>query len=179
MTLDETITLLSKKGISFELCEFQNEAKYWHHTTLFPYTKNAKHCKVIAIIIRSINEKKNIELQFNAVDDVFRFEELRFGDYCYEMFDVKEEFLADDLMARIAEIKSGSFTVISANDIKKKCWLGDVCFDRDDDDMVFGEPGFQNAMQKIRKPKGFFAKLSKTVKQYEIYDWNTYQLIIK
>lgn len=179
MTLDEAKELLSENSISFELCGFQNEAEYWQHLTLFPYTKIAKNCKVMAIIIPSKNEKKNIELQFNAVDDVFRFEELSFGDYCYEMFDIKEEFLADNLLACIDEIKNGNFTVISANDIRKKCWLGDECFDRGDDDKLFGEPGFKKAMQRIQKPKGFFAKMSKSVKQYEIYDWNTYRCIVK
>ena len=85
MTLNEAKALLSKNSISFELCEFQNEAEYLHHAMLFPNTANAKHCKVISIIIRSKNEKKNIELQFNAVDDISRFEELWFGDYCYEI----------------------------------------------------------------------------------------------
>ena len=179
MTLNEAKVLLSKNSISFELCEFQNEAEYLHHTMLFPYTKNTERCKVIAIIIRSKNKKKNIELQFNAVDDIFRFEELWFGNYYYEMFDVKNEFLADDLLARIVEIKSGNFTVISANDIRKKCWLGDAYFARNDDDVFFGEPGFQKTIQRIQKPKGFFAKISRSVKQYEIYDWNTYQCIIK
>ena len=80
MTLDEAKVLLSKNGISFELREFQNEIEYWHHVMPFPSTKNAKHCKVVAIIIRSKNEKKNIELQFNAVDDIFRFQELWFGE---------------------------------------------------------------------------------------------------
>ena len=63
MTLDKAKTLLSENNISFELHEFNSEAEYWHHTTLFPYTKNAKPCKVIAMIIRSNNGKKDIELQ--------------------------------------------------------------------------------------------------------------------
>lgn len=179
MTLDEAKALLSENNISFELQEFNNEAEYWHHTTLFPYTKNASPCKVVAIIIKSDNGKKDIELQFKAVDDLFYFEELWFGDYCYEMLDYNEDMLADDLIRNILEIKQGNLKVIVLNDIRKKRWLGDSCFNLTDDDKLFGEPGFQKALQEINKPKGLFSKFLKLKKQYEIYDWNTYQCIIK
>lgn len=179
MTLDEVKALLSENNISFGLYEFNNEAEYWHHTTLFPYTKNAKPCKVTAVIIRSNNGKKNIELQFNAVDDMFRFEELWFGDYCYEMFDYNEDMLADDLIRNILEIKQGNLIVIVLNDIRKKRWLADACFDLSDDDDDAGEPGFQKALQRIKRPKGLLSKLLRFQEQYEIYDWNTYQCIVK
>ena len=67
MTLDEAKRLLSGQGIPFEVCEFENEATYWHHVTLFPYTKNAKNCKVIALVIPSPNGEKNIELQCTKI----------------------------------------------------------------------------------------------------------------
>lgn len=179
MTLDEAKILLSENNITFELREFESEAEYWHHTTLFPYTKNAKLCKVIAIIIKSNNGNKNIELQFNSADDVFCFEELRFGDYWYEMFDYNERMLADDLINTISEIKQGNLLVIVMNDLKKQRWLADSCFDLSDDDDVFGKPGFQKALQQIKKSKGLLAKLLKSKKQYEIYDWKSYQCIVR
>lgn len=179
MTLDEAKVLLSENNISFELCEFNNEGEYWRHTTLFPYTKNAKSCKVIDIIIRSNNGKKNIELQFNAVGDVFRFEELWFGDYTYEMFDYNEDMLADDLIRNILEIKQGNLIVIVRNDIRKKRLLADACFDLSADDDAFGNPGFQKALQRIKRPKGLFSKLRREKEQYEIYGWDSYQCIVK
>ena len=179
MTLFEAKKLLTKNDFVFEIREFEDEATYWHHTMLFPYTKNARNCKVLALIITSNNGKKNIELQFNAVDDDFLFEELRFGDFCFEMFDYKEEILANDLLNHINEIKGGAFSVIVANDLKNQRWLGDSCFDLKDEDDLLGKPSFEKAIQQIRAPKGFISKLLKTNKQYEIYDWNTYQCIIK
>ena len=68
---------------------------------LFPYTKNARNCKVTTLVMASKNKEKNIELQFNDVGSDFCFEELSFGDYCFEMFDCNEEMLADDLLDRI------------------------------------------------------------------------------
>ena len=178
MTLFEAKRLLAENDFVFEISEFEDEATYWHHTMLFPYTKNAKNCKVIALIITSSNGKKNIELQFNAVDGDFLFEELRFGDFCFEMFDYNEEMLVGDLLDRINKIKSGTCSVIVANDLKNKRWLGDFCFDMNNDDH-FGKTGFEKAIQIIQAPKGFISKLLKARKQYEIYDWNTYKCIIK
>ena len=173
MTLEEAKILMNSHNIPFELREFQNEKEYWHYVAMFPNTKNAKPCKVIAMVIRSNNGKKDIELQFNEAHDGFHFVELRFGDYDYEMFGC-----ATELLDRINEIKSGRFVVIVANDIEKKHWLGDACFDLDEND-AFGKPGFEKTMKRIQKPKGFISKLFNTKKQYEIYDWNTYQCIIK
>lgn len=179
MTLDEAKSLLSNSNIPFDICEFENEAEYLLHTTMFPNTKNVKSCKIIVIIIKSNNGKKDIELQFNAIDNAFKFEELRFGDFCFEMFDYNEAMLADDLVDRIKKIQSGNFVIIAANNIIKKRWLGDACFDLNDDDDVFGKSGYEKAMRKIKKPKGIISKLLKSKIQYDIYDWNTYQCIIK
>ncbi len=179
MTLTEIEELFKKNNIPFELCEFENEKAYWHHIALFPYTKNAKSCKVIAMIIKSKNEQTNIELQFNEVNNIFFFEELFFGDYGYEMFDCAEDTLPSALIDSVFEVMKGNIKIITCNDLKGKHRLGDACFDLNDDDNFFGKQGFQKAMEHINKPKKFLSKLFKSKKQYEIYDWNTYQCIIK
>lgn len=119
MTLSDAKILLSENNIDFDVCEYENEAAYWHHRMLFPYTKNARNCMVTTLIIASNNKKKNIELQFNDIGNEFYYEDLSFGDYCFEMFNYNEEMLADDLLDRIKEIQSGNFAVIVANDLKK------------------------------------------------------------
>ena len=105
MTLQEAKDLLSRNSICFDICEFKNESEYWRHTMLFPYTKNAKNCKVVALIIKSNQGRMNIELQFNKTDNDFIFEELHFGGFSFEMFDWQEEMLADDLLDRIRNHK--------------------------------------------------------------------------
>ena len=179
MTLSEAKELLIKNNISFKLFEFENETEYFHHSILFPYTKKARSNKVIAVVIESKNGKKNIELQFNDVNGTYQFEEMLFGEFCYEMFDYNEEMLAEDLIYNITEIIEGNMAVIVLNDIKNKRWLADARFDLSDDDAEFGKPGFQKVMQKIEKPKSFLSKLIKSKSQYEIYDWNTYRCIVK
>ena len=179
MTLNAAKKLLSENNIVFDVCEYENETAYWHHRALFPYTKNARNCKVATLIIASNNKKKSIELQFNDMGNGFRFEELSFGDYCFEMFDYNEEMLSDDLLDRIKEIQSGSFVVIIVNDLKNRRWLGDACFDLNDNDDAFGRQGFEKAIEWINKSKRLLSRLFRTQKQYEIYDWNTYQCIVK
>ncbi|MBE5922605.1 MAG: hypothetical protein E7269_07625 [Lachnospiraceae bacterium] len=179
MILEDAKLLLVENNISFETVEYRDEKEYWHHTMLFPYTKNAKSCKVIAIVVKSNNGNKNIELQFNETDAGFVFEELRFGDLCFEFFDVLEEVLVLDLILKIKKIQEGKLTVVLANNLKKRCWIGDAVFDLNDDDDLFGKKGYEEAMQRIRKPYGLLGKLFKSKIQYEIYDWNSYQCIIK
>ena len=179
MTLDDAKVLLSENNISLEVDEYENEKEYWHHTMLFPYTKNAKNCKVFAIVIKSNNGKKNIELQFNENNGVFFFEELRFGGYCFELFDIKEGILVETLIDDIVQIQKGNLTVIEANNLNKRCWSGDAIFDLDDEDDVFGKSGLEKAILHIKKPKGLLSKIFGSKMQYEIYDWNIYQSIVK
>ena len=63
--------------------------------------------------------------------------------------------------------------------LRRKRRLADACFDLSDNDDVFGEPGFQKALKRIKRPKGLFSKLLRFKEQYEIYDWNAYQCIVK
>jgi hypothetical protein len=179
MKLDEVKELLIKDNISFEMREYLNEKEYWLHTMMFPYIENAKDFKVIALTIASNNGKKNIELQFNEVNDDFVFVDLMFGDYCFELFDHAEETLATELVKIINKIKSGRLAVIVKNNIKKKRWLGDATFDLDDDDELLGKQGFEEVKQMIKKSRGFISKLFKPQIQYEIYDWNSYDCIMK
>ena len=62
------------------------------------------------MVVKSNNGKKDIELQFNAAGDAFRFEELRLGGFCDELFDCNEVTLADDLIRNISEIQKGLFS---------------------------------------------------------------------
>lgn len=179
MLLDEVKQLFVENNISFELVEYENEKEYWHHLTLFPHTENAKFCKVKALVVKSNNKSKNAELQFNEINAVFLFEELRFGDYCFEFFDADEDFLTTELISAVKELQEGNLVVIAVNNLKKRRFVGDAIFDLTDDDVSFGKVGYEKAMLWIHKPRNFGDKLFKPIIQYEVYDWNSYQCIIK
>ena len=103
------------------------------------------------------------------------FDNLWFGEFDYEMFDYNEKMLAEDLLHNITEIIKGSSIVIIMHDMKHRRWGADARFDLSDGEEI----EFQKTMERIEKPKSLFAKLMKSKKQYEIYDWNTYRCIIK
>lgn len=173
MTLNDAIALLNNNNSPFEMWEFQNETEYWNHIMDYPVNKNAKPCKVIALIIFSNNSKKHIELQFNETGGIYYFQEFWFGGSTFEMFDIKED-LASEIVKRIEEIRSGCIAIITVNDIRKKRWIGDACFDLNCD-----ADEFHRTIKKINKPKSSFSKLIKLRRKYEIYDWNKYQCVIK
>lgn len=179
MLLEEAKMLLAENNIPFELQEHQNEKEYWHHKMQFAYTDNAKECKVVAMIVKSNNGNKNIELQFNSVNNNFIFDDMCFGGFSYELFDIPEEELSAEMISIITEIMKGNLAIITVNNLKKKHLMGDACFNLNDDDNTFGKPGFEKAIDYIKKPQGFLKKFVKPQRQYEIYDWNTYQCIIK
>ena len=180
MTLENAKELLASNGIPFETCHYANETEYWRHLILFPYVKHAKPCEVTALVVHCPNGKKNIELQFNAVDNEYLFVDLSFGGYSFELFDCQEEFLSHEILREIQVILQGQTAVIEANDLKHRRWSADAIFDRSDkDDPAFGEPGYQKAIAKIHKPLSFIQKLFHAREQYEIFDSEHYQCIIK
>lgn len=132
------------------------------------------------MVIHSKNGHKDIELQFNETKDGNVFAELYFGGFSYELFGVREEYLSDEIIREIDGIREGRVSVIEVNDLKKCRWIGDSRFDRNDmDDPLFGESGFEKAMRKVQEPLSFFKKLFHAKIQYEVYDFERYQCIIK
>lgn len=193
MTLHDAKVLLSENNIDFQICEYENEAAFYLHTSLFPHIENASSCKVTTLMIASKNQKKNIEIQFNYVDNEYRFVDLCFGDFFFFLLDDYEDLLAegrlaeasraeellvDELLSCIKLIQSGNYVVMNEHDLKKRRWLGYSCFNLNSDDAIFGRQGFEKAMEQISKPKGLLSRLFGTQKQYEIFDWNTYRCIV-
>ena len=91
-----------------------------------------------------------------------------------------KSFDTDEIIREIDGIREGRVTVIEVNNLKKCRWIGDFVFDRNDmDDPIFGEAGFEKVMRKVQKPLSFFKKLFHAKIQYDIYDFERYQCIIK
>ena len=180
MILSQAKELLIANSILFQECEFANEADFLNHISQFPCTKKSKTHKFYALIIPSNNGKKHIELEFEENNGKFVFWDLWFGDFCFEYFSGDADEDCSYLIEEIQEIMKGYHTVINVTNPVTKRWIADAQFDRNDtDDDIFGEIGFQKAMKRIRKKKTFFDRLFGFNRKYEIYDWNTYECIIK
>lgn len=174
MPLEQAREILQVNQIPFEELEFSSGAEYNHHNILYPHTKNTSPGNVIALVIPSPNSRKNLELQFTSAGDGFRFAELWFGEYTFELFDIEEGFLEAELLDIIRKIRSGNLQVIVANDLGRKRWLWDAGFDMNED-----YADFAAVLKRIQKPKSLWDKLTKRRIQYEIYNWNTYRCILK
>lgn len=179
MTLIDAKTMFEKRRIPYQTARYESEADYFRHLTPFPYLKNARSCKVTALVIPSVNGVKDIELQFLPRRGEYVFEELWFGGFSFEMFQYDPDLLEADLLDYIGRIADGKLAVIERNNLKKRRWGGDACYDLADDDNVFGALGFREAVAKIEAPKTFWQKLTGRRIQYDIYDWRTYRQVIK
>ena len=74
----------------------------------------------------------------------------------------------------------GNRGVIIKINAKNNRWIANTQFDLDDDDdNSYGRQGYEKAVKNIRKKKSFIEKLLGISHIYEIYDWNTYEHIIK
>lgn len=179
MNLIDAKALLEKRRIPYHTAQYEDEADYWQHISLFPDLGQAGSCRVIALVIPSVNGEKDIELQFNRNRSEYVFEELWFGGYSFELFDHDPDLLEADILDRIGQIVEGKTAVILAYDLKRRRWVSDSCFDLTDKDNVFGAPGFREAVTEIEGPKTLWQKLTGQKLQYEIYDWRTYRQIQK
>lgn len=179
MNLIDAKALLEKRRIPYHTAQYESEAEYWQHLMPFPHTKNARKCRVTALVIPSVNGVKDIELQFNRVRGEYRFEDLWFGSFCFDLFHPDPQILAADLLDRIGRIVDGKLAVIECFDLKRKRWVSDGFYDLADDDNVFGAPGYEEALAKIEASKTFWQKLTGQKLQYDIYDWRTYRQIVK
>ena len=179
MTLTEVKTMLERHRIPYQTAQYEDEAAYWRHCMAFPYTENALPGKVIALVIPSVNGRRDIELEFVEKRDRFVFWDLWFGGYSYEMFDSIAEMLEGDILDTIAQIVEGKVAIIQAVDLKRKTMLSDGCFDLSDPDPVFGAPGFREAKERIEGKKSLWHRLTGRKIRYDIYDWRTYRQITK
>ena len=183
MTLEETKRLLSEKDIPFIERNYESEKVYWLKTEEFvgANINKARGIRVATLVILSNNKCKNLILQFFEKDKQFEFDDLIFGSWSFEMFDYNPDMLVDDLFDNIEFVMSGNAMVIDAYTIHNKTrkWSGDAIFNMSDDKDVFDKIGFEKALSRIEKKKGFFKSLFGVKMQYEIYDWNTCRNIVK
>lgn len=176
MNINEIKTILEENSIQFYEAEYSSEKEYFKHAFMFSNVNKASSCRVKVLVIESKNSYKNIELQFNDVKDDVIYVEMNFGGYIFDTFDCKPELLAEMLLKNIFDVMSGKMRVVIANNLKKKCWCGDALFDMTDSE---SKESYLKAVEKIESPKGFFDKLFNVEIQYEIFDWNTYNLLKK
>lgn len=119
----------------------------------------------------------HLTLEFEEQGGEFIFYDLWFGDVNNEYFiyGINE----DDLLEEIRATIQGDRAIIIKKRAKNNRWLSDSRFFLDEKTDDYGESGFQNAMKRIRGKKSFFERLLRLDYIYEVYDWNSYERIVK
>lgn len=186
MTLTEMKAWLDENGIEYkeETYSYSGEMKEPETPSFFsrlfavePLYKSGKE-----LIIESKNGKRNLELSFGRDNTNYIFTLMMFGNY---LFDIDEE---DFNIEEAAELVR---SVIQGNK-KFICEYGEDFADDDisDNDECFdmADPkerdAFHRKVDRIRNVnQGMLNKVIKFLyqvpKKYEIYDWNTYECIVR
>ena len=180
MTFEEVKVLLEENNIEFNDEYYDNEEEFLKHIYMFPDLRNANDYKVRSIVIPCKNGVKNIELQFNSDENgEYIFDEMLFGEFCFDMKECEVEFLNDDIIGNINQVINDQIIIITRNNLDKKKWVDDICFNMYNDDPKYGEPGFYAALEVIRAPKSFLEEKLSSTMSFDIYSGSTYQRIIR
>ena len=118
-----------------------------------------------------------LRVVFGDANGEYRFIDLRFGRYDYELFDFCEENILDELVEDIRAVLAGKTRVISAWYTRTRRWRGDACYyvapGEEDDDSV----EFAAALCKIGRRKNWLVRILTRRVTYAVYDWNEYREI--
>lgn len=176
MTFSEVTQLLDSHSIGYDVRYIDNPAEYYKKRG-FP---NIRNCPPFTlIVISNPNHSKDIELSFTGCGDNPDLEEMSFGSYCHEMFSFTKRYVRNVLIDEIKNIMDGKVYVICAYNQKN----GRLYFDGGFDDSVFewkeNMDEFRKAVEKIRAPKNTFSRLTGRTDRYEIFNWNSYEEVVK
>lgn len=176
MRLNELQRLLIEKDIQYTLSVVEPcRSEFYEKRGYQPGENRAPFC---LITIKNPNHDKNIEIIFADNSNDSEFLDLGFGGFWYELGG-DDEALPQGLLAEIDNILSGKLWIIFAFDAKTNKWFFDGSYldamevewnDMDD---------FYKTVAKIKKPKSWWRKRTGRMDRYEIFNWNTYEEIIK
>lgn len=176
MRINEVKTLLEENGFPYEAFIVKNPIEYYYKKG-YCSSKNRKPFWLI--IIPNPNHEKNIEIIFKDAEENSEFFDLEFGYYCYELFDYIDMELSSKLVQEIRDVMQGNVYIIEARDAKTgKCfWVGG--YENSSDESLNNMDEFEGMIERIKAPKLWLWKLCKRTDMYEIYNWKTYNTIIK
>lgn len=175
--LDRIKEKLQDLEIPFEESHYENRIIFWQEIEVFPDEEKPAPYPVLALTIKSNNDKKDLAVVFEQVGDRYEFCDLFFGSFGFELFDSGEEVTDELLLDLIKNVMQNEATVIYAVDITKNKWLWDGIFDLNDPDPHDKEE-FEQKLIEIQKPKKGLSKLLDHETRYEIYNWNTYRCVL-
>ena len=134
----------------------------------------------ILISIPNPNHQIDIQIIFNDATDNPDFNDLEFGGYWYELFDCEEKYVAQELLTEIQRIINGKTHIIFATTVKNGVhWRWDGKYDDLQDVEMNSMDAFRDNVEKIKTPKSWWKRLTGKTYVYEIFNWKSYEKVVK
>lgn len=176
MKLEDVKQLLNENGYAYETKIVPSSLDFYGGKGFCPKTETGPFW---LLTIPNPNHDKNIEIVFSDASDNPDFYDLEFGGFWYEMFGYRDEYLPRDLLDEIQRIVTGKANVIFATDAKTGKWFADqIYFDLPETDMNDMDD-YKRTLSRISAPKSLWRKLIGRTDVYEIFNWFSYQKIVK
>ena len=134
----------------------------------------------VLLSIPNPNHQIDIQIIFNDATENSDFSDLEFGGYWYELFDCEENYVAQELLTEIQRILNGNTHIIFASTVKKGMhWRWDGKYDDLPDAEMNSMDAFHKTVKKIKSPKSWWRRLTRRTDMYEIFNWTSYEKIVK
>lgn len=176
MTLREVQLLLDQNGIIYHVITEPNRAAFYQKKG---FSSSDDTGAFHLLTIPNPNHSKAIELIFMDNSSDAEFYDLEFGGYGYDMWGWKEEDLAQELLDEIKTILNGRAYVIFATNAETGKRITDRLYCDMEDPEWKDMHSFQKAVARIKKPKSWWRKRIRRTNIYEIFNWNSYEKVVK
>lgn len=176
MKLEDVKQLLNENGYPYE-SKIVPSSLAFHKYKGFSFKTDTDPFWLL--IIPNPNHGQNIEIVFSDASENPDFYDLVFGGFWYDLFGYPDEYLPRDLLDEIQRIVTGKANIILATDAKTGKWFSDqIFFDLPETDMN-NMDDYKRTLSRISAPKSLWRKLIGRTDIYEIFNWFSYQKIIK
>lgn len=120
MTLETAREFLQQQGLAFTQTAYDSQAAFWQQMCQVPPAAADQSDRVAALELPSNNGRTKLVLEFHETARGALLEDLWFGGYSFELFDLLEESLPEELGRCMAQIMRGELVFVCAYDLKKQ-----------------------------------------------------------
>ncbi len=177
MKLIDVKTLLDENGYTYTQTIVPSRAEFYRQKGFNPSEEAGAF---VLLSIPNPNHQIDIQIIFNDATENSDFSDLEFGGYWYELFDCEENYIAQELLTEIQRILNGNTHIILASTVKKGMhWRWDGKYDDLPDAEMNSMDAFHKSVKKIKSPKSWWRRLTRKTDMYEIFNWTSYEKIVK
>lgn len=177
MKLIDVKKLLDDNGYKYTQTIVPSRAEFYQQKGFNPSKDTGAF---ILLSIPNPNHRIDIQIIFSDTTNNPDFSDLEFGGYWYELFDCEESYVAQELLTEIQRIINGNTHIIFASMVKKGVhWRWDGKYDDLPDAEMNSMDAFRDTVEKIRAPKSWWKRLTCKTYIYEIFNWTSYEKIVK